>query len=409
MVVLFFLLRWNIMRYVFLNKSRELFVFNYDEERKMIDKIVLVKDKKYLPLKLANYSDEKDLLNKFRLWLNNRYSKNGSWLKQIQKRCGEMITSDFIIKSYGLSLSDQYWIKPEFGKEYYGEVNFFQKDFKYKTFLKNNLGRVYDYRDVDILYSPNITTGGELDKAWAIDEMGLRVLYKASNTFLGLEPINEYIASIVGQILEVPVVSSTIKILSDLEDKMKVSVCETFISPKTELVYAEDIVDDILDEEEAFNDYVDKLTGFGITDAREKIQKMLLLDMIMANSDRHKQNYGVIRDVETLEFLDVAPIYDSGRSMATDYPSLKQYKENYCLFNRGDAKRCDVLKLVKGLELKREQVDKLREVPKLYQNTLEEYFNYTNLRDELRESDIQALRSFMEKNLEESLSYITYL
>lgn len=271
------------------------------------------------------------------------------------------------------------------------------------------MGRVYDYRDVDILYSPNITTGGELDKAWAIDEMGLRVLYKASNTFLGLEPINEYIASIVGQILEVPVVSSTIKILSDLEDKMMVSVCETFISPKTELVYAEDIVDDILDEEEAFNDYVDKLTGFGITDAREKIQKMLLLDMIMANSDRHKQNYGVIRDVETLEFLDVAPIYDSGRSMATDYPSLKQYKENYCLFNRGDAKRCDVLKLVKGLELKREQVDKLREVPKLYQNTLEEYFNYTNLRDELRESDIQALRSFMEKNLEESLSYITYL
>lgn len=134
MVVLFFLLRWNIMRYVFLNKSRELFVFNYDEERKMIDKIVLVKDKKYLPLKLANYSDEKDLLNKFRLWLNNRYSKNGSWLKQIQKRCGEMITSDFIIKSYGLSLSDQYWIKPEFGKEYYGEVNFFKKILNIKLF-----------------------------------------------------------------------------------------------------------------------------------------------------------------------------------------------------------------------------------------------------------------------------------
>lgn len=265
---------------------------------------------------------------------------------------------------------------------------------------------MYDYRDVDLLYSPNITTGGEFDKAWTIDDKGRRVLYKASNTFLGLEPINEYIASVVGKILEIPVVDSKIKILSNLEEKMMVSVCETFLNPNTELVYAKDLIDVEKDGREVFDDYVGKLTSLGIAQAREKIQKMLLLDMIMANSDRHKQNYGVIRDTQNLKFLDVAPIYDTGRSMATDYPSLKQYKENYCLFNKMNAKRKDVLSLVEGLVLREEQIESLREIPKLYVKTLDEYYLYTNLKEELRKDDTQALKNFLERNLEESISYV---
>lgn len=156
------------------------------------------------------------MLDKFYNWLNNRYSKNSLWYKKVKWKYGESnVDREFIIKSYGLSLANQYWLKPSFRKEKWEDINFFQNSFQYQPFLINDLERIYDYKDVDVLYSPNITTGGELDKAWAIEEDGTRVLYKSSNTFLGLEPINEYIASIICNILDLPHTNSEIKILSN--------------------------------------------------------------------------------------------------------------------------------------------------------------------------------------------------
>ena len=45
---------------------------------------------------------------------------------------------------------------------------------------------------------------------------------------------------------------------------------------------------------------------------------MLVLDYIIANEDRHFNNFGLIRNAETLEWLGFAPIYDSGTSLGYD-------------------------------------------------------------------------------------------
>ena len=45
---------------------------------------------------------------------------------------------------------------------------------------------------------------------------------------------------------------------------------------------------------------------------------MLVCDFILANKDRHFNNFGVIRNVETLEFERVAPIFDNGCSLWFD-------------------------------------------------------------------------------------------
>jgi hypothetical protein len=42
---------------------------------------------------------------------------------------------------------------------------------------------------------------------------------------------------------------------------------------------------------------------------------MLAVDYIIMNEDRHYGNFGAIRNAETLEWLGMAPIYDSGTSM----------------------------------------------------------------------------------------------
>ena len=42
------------------------------------------------------------------------------------------------------------------------------------------------------------------------------------------------------------------------------------------------------------------------------------LDYIIANEDRHFNNFGLIRNAETLEWIGLAPIYDSGSSLGYD-------------------------------------------------------------------------------------------
>ena len=45
---------------------------------------------------------------------------------------------------------------------------------------------------------------------------------------------------------------------------------------------------------------------------------MITLDYIIANEDRHFNNFGLIRNAETLEWIGMAPIYDSGSSLGYD-------------------------------------------------------------------------------------------
>jgi hypothetical protein len=52
-----------------------------------------------------------------------------------------------------------------------------------------------------------------------------------------------------------------------------------------------------------------------IPDALGGLEKMLALDFIISNEDRHYNNFGFIRNAETLEWIGFAPIYDSGTSM----------------------------------------------------------------------------------------------
>ena len=45
---------------------------------------------------------------------------------------------------------------------------------------------------------------------------------------------------------------------------------------------------------------------------------MFLIDYLMLNTDRHLKNFGVIRNVNTLEWVRTTPIFDSGEAMECD-------------------------------------------------------------------------------------------
>jgi hypothetical protein len=93
--------------------------------------------------------------------------------------------------------------------------------------------------------------------------------------------------------------------------------CEDFINEHAELVTAWHIKN-LIKKDNGTSDYesfVAKVEELKMPDVRLRIDQMLTLDFIIANTDRHYNNFGLIRDAETLKWLSVAPIYDSGTSM----------------------------------------------------------------------------------------------
>mgnify|MGYP003275770131 CR=1 FL=1 len=53
--------------------------------------------------------------------------------------------------------------------------------------------------------------------------------------------------------------------------------------------------------------YANILKENGLKEVEESIAKMFVLDYIIANADRHLGNFGVIRNIETLEWEKIAP------------------------------------------------------------------------------------------------------
>lgn len=221
-------------------------------------------------------------------------------------------------KCYGLSLSDQYWVCPKDTGLKWEDINIFQNDFS------KDIGEILfghepeDSANISLL-SPNNTSDGVLRKKWIIAD-GKRFLMKGGSGVFHQQPFNEVIACSVMRRLGIPHILYTLT-----EEKGKhYSLCENFITPDTELVPARR-VSDAFHQENHHSDYTHLLhccETLGIPDVEGALGKMLLLDYIIANEDRHQNNFGFIRNAETLEWLGLAPVFDSGTSLWYNTPHV---------------------------------------------------------------------------------------
>ena len=218
-------------------------------------------------------------------------------------------------KNYGLSLSDQYWIKPCDADIKWEDVNFFTNEFSLD--VGNALfDSSYQSAQLDFM-SPDNTSDGMLPKRWVRDELtGKTVLLKAGSGPLEQESFNEHIATKIFERLNaVPYVDY--KIIRD-GDKF-LSSCENFITTDTELVTAASMMLTLSPVTTKHSNKYDFLLKccelFDIPKVKETLDVMLAVDYLICNSDRHYGNFGFIRDVNTLQFKGVAPIYDNGTSL----------------------------------------------------------------------------------------------
>ena len=332
-----------------MNKNKKVFDFVYDEEEHFIVNFErnYPENEDYAPFGLIKMNEiDKVEFNKW--WKNRQIPASRKGLKEVLHNSNVYDKDNFDLldaKAYCLSLSDQYWVKGVEEEISWESINFFDNEFSEdigkilfnggKTALNLNLN------------TPDMTSNGNYEKRWKIID-GERYLLKAGSKIYNQEPFNELIATKLYERLLNKDEYVEYSVIFD--DDKAISKCKNFITKDTELVPAWKINEyyEFLDDEDKYTHYIRCLNNLGIKDAETLTDKMIVCDYIIANKDRHFNNFGVIRDVNTLKFIGVAPIFDNGCSLWYDENDM--YVGEFFLTKPFEEYEKKQLSLVKKLE-----------------------------------------------------------
>ena len=297
-----------MMKYILMHREIEVAEIELDE-LSHITNIYEVYAEEHFPVgTLGKHGVDKTMLAKW--WAKRSIPASRSGLRETLDLLLMSVPQELLAKCYGLSLSDQYWISPKDKPLMWKEINFFDHDFSED--VGNFLFGYGEFSDSMSLISPDNTSDGQLIKKWKIAD-GKRVLIKGGSNPYQQEPLCEVIASGIAERLCIPHTKYTLL----WEHEKPFSVCQDFITSETELVSAYHIMqsrkkpNDLSD----YEFYLSCVEQFGVKNIREQTEKMIVLDFLIGNTDRHFNNFGLIRNAVTLEWIGVAPIFDCGTSL----------------------------------------------------------------------------------------------
>lgn len=366
----------GISEYYLMNKDKKVAKISFDNSNQKVENILEVINEQYAPLECLHKGEINN--NRMTTWFKGRGIP--SWrdgLDDFLDNIGIKNKDILLNKAYGLSLSDQYWMNPVERPMDWEDINFFDHDFNSQDFIEASFeNRIMDNKSLD-LYSPNNTSDGMLKKAWIVGVDKQRYLLKASFRGKGLEPFNEVLSGMISNVIKLNYVPYTIEILN----KNLLSKCKCFIDRDTEFISAYAVLkSENIDMNSSYivlmRNYIDILKSNGIQDVEEKLVKMFILDYLMVNQDRHLGNFGVIRNVNNLEWVDIAPNFDSGQSM---FSQKEIYEMNFervegCLFNNKNVDFERILDLSLGLYSSLNiHFEELEKIPLMWKNELFKY------------------------------------
>ncbi len=317
----------GFLKCTLMHKRTAVAELNLDNETGFIQKVGDVFVPEHLPVGVGMKKGVVDRAALNAWWTDRSIPASRSGVREAMETLQITDTKMLLIRCFGLSLSDQYWIRPENSDLSWEKINFFENDFS------DDIGDVLfgADKDPDLLNfsSPDNTSDGNLKKRWKIID-GKRCLVKGGSNPYRQQPLNEVIASEIMRRLKIPHVPYTVT----WNKGAPYSVCEDFISENTELVPAWRIIQTQKqpNSKSMYQHFIDCADALGIPDVREYLDRMIVLDYIIANEDRHLNNFGAIRNAETLEWLGMAPIYDSGSSLGYDksVPMMRDGSEVVC-------------------------------------------------------------------------------
>lgn len=301
------------MKCTLMHKRKAVAEMELDESTGFILKISEIYDAEHLPVGISckNGIADRKALNEW--WTDRSIPASRSGVRNALEHLNISNTKMLLVRCFGLSLSDQYWIKPQNEEISWDDINFFNNPFS-EDIGDVLFGTPKNMEGFDFS-SPDNTSDGCLKKRWKLIN-GKRCLVKGGSDLARQQPFNEVIATKIMERLGISHVGYELI----WDSGSPYSVCEDFVTADTELVSAWRILQTQKkpNNVSVYQHFVNCCQALGVTDIVKSLDRMLVLDYIIANEDRHLNNFGLLRNAETLEWIGFAPIYDSGSSLGYD-------------------------------------------------------------------------------------------
>ena len=245
------------------------------------------------------------------MWLETRaidsHRANSRLLKKAL-RLKEKDDVSTVIHVNGATITDNYWIKPTDSKLTYADIRF-SDDYFARLALKGTYDSFNRAANTKHSRTPELTNTGSFEKCWRLID-GRWWMYKSANHD---EIFSELFIARFGAALEMNMAvyergDKCVKSL-DFTDGAYVN-----FEPASSFMGDNDDYEDViimLQElcPQAIPDYI----------------RMIFLDTIVANPDRHTANFGLLRDTGTGELLGLAPLFDHNMALiARGYPKVSK-------------------------------------------------------------------------------------
>lgn len=314
--------------YVLMHKNIAVVRIDMDADTGLIRKVGELAAKEHLPVGIPARRGNVDRAALNEWWMDRSIPAQRSGIEKAMEALGVQNRHTLALSCHGLSLSDQYWIRPE-GEDIQGEdiqwenVNYFDNPFSEDVGdILFGADRIKDALD---LSSPDNTSDGNLKKRWKIIG-GKRCLVKGGSNPFRQQPLNEVIAARIMDSLGIAHIPYTVY----WEKGAPYSICEDFVTRDTELIPAWRIfrIKKKSNNISVYQHFVECAEALGLRDVVPFLDRMIVLDYIIANEDRHLNNFGALRNADTLEWAGMAPIYDSGSSLGYDKSAFDIRREN---------------------------------------------------------------------------------
>lgn len=377
------------MKCTLMHRRIEVAKLELDDETGIIRKIEAVMSAEHVPVgvPVKNGIIDRGELNKW--WTDRSIPASRSGVREALETLNLNDTKILLVRCFGLSLSDQYWICPEGAELIWEKINFFDNSFSDDMgdvlFGKPKKNENFDFS------SPDNTSDGYLKKRWKIIN-GKRCLIKGGSNLERQQPFNEVIASKIMDRLNINHVSYNII----WEDGEPFSVCEDFVTRDTELVSAWRIMQTQKKDNSTsvYQHFVNCCKSLGAADVVPALDRMLVLDYLISNEDRHLNNFGLLRNAETLEWIGFAPIYDSGSSLGYNSLLSQIYTEKNIASKPFKRRHDEQIKLVTSFDW----ID----FSKLYDagDMVREVFSDPRAKELISENRKEAIAQMVERHIE---------
>ena len=273
--------------YLLLNKNQKIAKFSVD---KVFDTITI--EEQYI--KLPSWYGDLDTFIQ-----NRRAPKHRENIEKLLQQSGCNTLSGFLNISHALSLIDTFWVKYEHSNLDCEAVSLFTHPFNEviaKTAFEGGL-----HGQQLSTTSPEYGTDGSFAKCWIRENEIIKMLKRGSSgaSNAGLEPYSEFYAS---QLVS-KFTSNFVNYDLRTQDNRLCSVCDIFTSEDYGFIpYA--AVD------RGNTSVMQVLRNMKDLGFVNEVKTMFVIDALIMNANRHKNNFGFIIDNKTLEIQAMAPLFD---------------------------------------------------------------------------------------------------